>query len=110
MLGQQPAVLLLLPRIAREILVRPELRRIDEERRDDLVGAAPRLLDQRHVPRVERTHGWHQREPCTAQFGTGACQFFTGTNDLHPSPRSVNLRVGGALGAPWEKIKPKGRL
>src|SRR5207302_8976622 len=105
-LAQQLAVLLLLPRVPAEILVRSELSRVDEDRRRDFVRPALRFVDERHMPGVKRPHGRDQSERSNPQPGTGACQFFTGTNSLHPSPRSVNLRVGGALGALWEKIKP----
>ena len=57
----------LLPRIAVEVLVRAELQRIDEDRRDDAVGAAPRLRDQRHVAGVERAHRRHQRDVSPAR-------------------------------------------
>ncbi len=106
MLTQQPAVLFLLSRIAAEVLIGAELHRVDEDGRCNCVRARLSLLDQRDVTGVQRAHGRHQRQRSAAQIGTGACQFFTGTNRLHPSPRSVNLRVGGALEALWEKIKP----
>ena len=52
----------LLPRIAVEILVRPELQRIDEDRGGDPVGRACASSISADVPGVERAHGRHQRE------------------------------------------------
>ena len=39
-----------------------ELRRIDEDRHHDAVGAAPREAHQRQVARMQRAHGRHQRD------------------------------------------------
>ena len=49
-------------RIAVEVLVRGELRRIDEDRGDDAAGVAAGELDQLEVAVVQRAHGRHQRD------------------------------------------------
>ncbi len=43
-------------RIFGEILARTKLRRIDEDGDDDPLGVAPRRLDERKMPRVQRAH------------------------------------------------------
>ena len=52
-------------RIGLEVLVRRELRRIDEDRDDDAIGTALRQAHQGEVPLVQRAHGWNQRDPFT---------------------------------------------
>ena len=96
-----------LSRIAAEVLIGAELHRVDEDGRCNCVRARLSLLDQRDVTGVQRAH-WSAPAPAFRRpdRNARACQFFTGTNRLHPVPRSVNLRVGGALEALWEKIKP----
>ena len=67
-------------------------------RRGDRVRAALRLLDQRHVPGVERAHRRHQRELAgSASAERRARQFFTVTNDLHAAGASGKLRDGRRL-------------
>ena len=48
-------------RIGREVLVWRELRRINEDRNDDTVGAALRQAHQRQMTGVQRAHGRHER-------------------------------------------------
>ncbi len=60
-------VLFLLPGIAREVLVRSELQRIDEDGRGDTVGGVPRLFDQPHMARVKGSHRRHEREAFSAR-------------------------------------------
>ena len=62
-LGQHPCVGRFPARIAVQILVRRELFRIDKDRGDNPVRAAPRFLDQRHMARVQGAHCRHQRDP-----------------------------------------------
>ena len=61
----QPHVPLEVARIAVEILVRPELRRVDEHGHDHDVGALPRQVDEREVPLVEGAHRRDERDPPT---------------------------------------------
>ena len=72
-------------RIPGQVLVRPELKRVDEDarRRDDAV-LAPRLSDQRKMPGMERSHGGNKAEGIV---GTGratrALHLSYGPDDLH---------------------------
>ena len=50
------------PRIRAEIFRWRELRGINKDRNNDPVRAALRLRYQRHMPVMEGTHGWHQRD------------------------------------------------
>ena len=59
---QHRGVLLLLPRVAVEVLVRPELQRIDEDGGGDPVRAAPRFLDQARCAR-RGAHPWSEPAP-----------------------------------------------
>ncbi len=63
---QHLGVLLLLPRVAVEVLVRPELQRIDENGGDNPIRAAPRFLDQGDVPGMQRAHGRNERQALAA--------------------------------------------
>ena len=51
----------LVARVALEILLWPELRRVDEDRGDDALAVALGDGDQRQMPGMERAHGRHQR-------------------------------------------------
>lgn len=44
------------PRVTREVLVRSELRRVDEDGHDDETALAPGRLDQAGMPRVKGPH------------------------------------------------------
>jgi hypothetical protein len=64
------------PRIGAEIFARRELRRVDEDRHDDAIGAALCSAHQRKMAGVQGAHGGHQRDglaPC-AQLGDGALE------------------------------------
>jgi hypothetical protein len=50
-------------RIAAEILVRRELRGVDEDRDHGAPRPAPRRLHQREVAGMQRAHGRNQRDP-----------------------------------------------
>ena len=49
-------------RVGTKIFGRRELRRVDEDRDDNLCSAPFGETNQRHMPVMERTHGWHQRD------------------------------------------------
>ena len=51
-----------IPRVGLEILVRAELRRVDEDAQDHTVGTPGRLIDQREVAIMQKAHGRHQAE------------------------------------------------
>ena len=89
--GLRDEILRLASRIAGEVLVRAELRRIDEDGRRDVVGPTFRFVDKSQVPCMERAHRRHERKR-TLQFDPRPRQFFTRTNDLH---------AAGASGKPW---------
>ena len=59
---RQSRVAVAVARIAREVLVRTELQRIDEQAHDDAAGALARAIDQREMPFVERAHRRHERD------------------------------------------------
>ena len=70
-------------RVGTEIFSRRELRRIDEDRDDNPCSAPFGETNQRHMPVMERTHGWHQRHrglPC-AKAIERATQGGDGTDD-----------------------------
>src|SRR5579872_2822888 len=52
-------------RIARKILARAELPRVDENRRDGALASRPRRRDERHMPGMQRTHRRHQANAVT---------------------------------------------
>jgi hypothetical protein len=51
------------PGISRQVFSRAKLHRIDEDRRDHLVGTLSSLGDQRHVAGVKRAHGRDEGKP-----------------------------------------------
>ena len=63
---EQRAVARRRSRVAREVLARPELERVDEDAHHDTVGRAPGEADERHVPVVERAHRRHERHGLAA--------------------------------------------
>jgi hypothetical protein len=63
---EHDAILLHLARIGAEILVRAELRGVDEDRDADGIGVLPARPDQGHVALVQGAHGGHQREAPSA--------------------------------------------
>ena len=60
--NEQVEVLFEIPRIAREILTRTELRRIDKDRDHDHVALTPGAPHQAQVALVQRAHGGDERE------------------------------------------------
>src|SRR6185312_368174 len=59
--GEHSLVLLRRPRIVREIFVRSELHRIHEDAGDEAIAPLARELDETDVPRMQVTHGGHER-------------------------------------------------
>ena len=57
--------------IACEVLVRRELRRIDEYRHDDAVGTATGEADERNVPGMKRPHRWNKGDGFSAPTPKG---------------------------------------
>src|SRR5262245_2151041 len=53
-------VLLQLSRIARQVLTRSKLRRVDKDGHNNETGFRAGSADQAHVPVVQRPHRWHQ--------------------------------------------------
>jgi len=73
---EQQRILRGLPRIGGEILVRPELGGVDEDRDDHVGGQLLGAPDQRQVPFVQRAHGGHQRDSAARpQIRDGGAQF-----------------------------------
>ena len=69
--------------IRREILVRAELARIDEDRDGNVIGAAFCLPHQGQMPFMQRPHGGHQGQlACRPQGGGGTAQWIKLLNDL----------------------------
>ena len=62
-LVEQGEIRVQVARVAGEVLLRPELQRVHEERDDDEVGHLPRPRDERQVPVVQRAHRRHERDP-----------------------------------------------
>jgi hypothetical protein len=61
MMLQQAGIFRLLPRVFFEVFGRPELKRIDEDRRDHPIGFQLRRVDQRHMAGMESAHSRNQR-------------------------------------------------
>ncbi len=60
--GQAP-VARQIARILGEVVVRPELERVDEDAEHDRVRPTARFIHQREMPLVEIAHGGHQADP-----------------------------------------------
>ncbi len=75
-LGQRGKILAQVARIAREVLVRRELRGIDEDRHHDALGAPARQPHQRNMAVMQGAHGWNQGDggAAAAQVADGAAQ------------------------------------
>lgn len=71
-------------RVGRQVLAGAELRRVDEEGDDDVVGAPGRGADQREVAGVQGAHGRHQRDEAlgVAQRPPPRAQGFDGAQVL----------------------------
>ena len=82
---EHPGVALRLPGVAVEILAGPELRRVDEDRDDHERAAPAGDLDEREVPRVERSHGRHETDlhPVAAQLAHRHLELGRFTNGSH---------------------------
>ncbi len=120
---QQRRIGRLLPGIAIEILAHAELQRIDEDRHHDMVGAAPRGIDQRQMAGVQRPHRRHQRDAravpartvwagavparivwagaVPAQGGDGGPQRGDGTDGLHGGPPEITGSSHSKAPAIW---------
>ncbi len=72
-------------RIAREVLIRTELGRVDEDAGDDDIGVRARLCDQRMMARVQIAHRRHQADaPLAAeQIADQGVQCRAAAKDLH---------------------------
>ncbi len=92
MSGEQRRVRRLLPRIARKILVRPELQRIDEDRGDHMIRQPSRLVDQRHMPGMQCAHRRHERHAPVHRRAGGA-QIGQGADGLHGGGPSLMARA-----------------
>ena len=77
----------LVARIGGKILGRPELLRVDEQRRDDPFVFAARGRDQRKVPGMDRAHRRDKPDPVAPRAPRGdlAPQIGDGSRDLHPA-------------------------
>ena len=77
-------------RISREILVRRELRGIDEDGRDDGVAGSPGGADQGKMAGVQRAHGGNQSHAAClgAEFSDGGTRLRNGAGDTHQLVRS----------------------
>jgi chromosome partitioning protein len=82
--GEHFGIRRLASRVGGEIFIDAELRRVDEDRGDDLIGFLAGCRDERHVPGMERSHGWDQRDPArlAEQLESGAKRPGR-TDDLH---------------------------
>src|SRR5215510_6454867 len=92
---QQIAIALKIPRIRREILARPELLRIDEDRDHDAIATRLSIAHQTKMPFMEKTHGRNQDDalalaPLSLAPLTHVGNMF---DDLH-GPSSDNWSTG----------------
>ena len=69
LLRQQRDISFQRPRILAEIFLRAKLRRIDEQRHDERIGALAAELQERHMAIVEVAHGRHHRHALAAKTG-----------------------------------------
>jgi hypothetical protein len=72
-------------RILVEVLVGPELQRVDEDADDHAFAQLARLVDQADVAGVQIAHGRHERDGLAraAPGLQGGVQLGNGVNDLH---------------------------
>ena len=110
-LAQLGEVALLVAGIGGEILLRAELRRIDEDAGHRHVAAIERTLHQADMPLVQRAHGRHQPDGTTgrpegrdrlAQFRNGAHHRETTFLRLAVLDHQAILSAWEIVGGPWQ--------
>ena len=99
-IAQHARVDLLLARVFRQVLVRPELFRVDEDRHDHAVAGELGLGHERHVPGMQRAH---RRNECDSLSGrtisrNGITEFGKLTDGLHANEA---LDMDGKRGLLW---------
>ncbi len=99
--GERLEIAIEAPRIGGKVLVRRELRRIDEDRDHDPARPPPAASHQGEVARVQRPHGRYQRDALvrTAELGDGAAQCRDGAQDARATGHDP-------LEVPWLSAAP----
>ena len=94
------------PRVARQVLARPELQRVEEDRDDDVGGPLPGRLDEGRVALVQGAHRHDHRDVAVGELAPGGAQLVAGPGDRPASaprrgvPASVTVAPAGAGGIP----------
>ena len=86
-------------RVAREVLLGPELERVEEDRHDDVAVRLAGLVDQRRVPLVQGAHRHDDGDVAVVERRPGLAQLLAGAGDDRGDGRRRGWR--GGVGHGW---------